>query len=193
MSTRSNIYLKLKEETKGTTIKFDPTKLPQPEGECTFKIKDVVVPKDAKFMRIYHHWDGYTSGVGATLNEYYKDYDTILNLLAMGDMSSINDRITSYQGWRNEDTPPKFLGDTAISKRWNKKKGKSVERVVKITTKNGKLSAKYAIREEYAYLFDGEKWLVSFFRYNEKTNKYRCTGWLNLARVLKRVAKNGKE
>lgn len=26
MSTRSNIYLRLKEETKGTTIKFDPTK-----------------------------------------------------------------------------------------------------------------------------------------------------------------------
>ena len=120
MSTRSNIYLKLKPETLGTTIKFDATKLPEPEGDREFPIKDVVVPQDAKYMRIYHHWDGYVTGVGDTLNRYFKDYDTILNLLAMGDMSSINDRITSYQGWRNEDTPPKFLGDTAISQRWNK-------------------------------------------------------------------------
>ena len=186
MSTRSNIYLKLKEETKGTTIKFDPTKLPQPEGECTFKIKDVVVPKDAKFMRIYHHWDGYTSGVGATLNEYYKDYDTILNLLAMGDMSSINEKVTSYQGWRNENTPPQFFGDKVKVKHYNYEKGKSVTRTQKITDKNGQLIAEKAIREEYAYLFDGEKWWVAFYGWNEKTEKSYCTGWLDLAEVLEK-------
>ena len=91
MSTRSNIYLRLKEETKGTTIKFDPTKLPQPEGDREFPIKDVNVPKD------------------------------------------------------------------------------------------GNLDSKKAICEEYAY-----KWWISYYEWNDKTKKSRCTGWLNLESELKR-------
>ena len=186
MSTHSNIYLRLKEETKGTTIKFDPTKLPQPEGDREFPIKDVNVPKDAKFMRIYHHWDGYVTGVGKTLIEHYKDYDTILNLLAMGDMSSINGTITSYQGWRNENTPPQFLGDKEKVRRWSKTKKELVTRTEKTTDKDGNLDSKKAICEEYAYLFDGEKWWVSYYEWNDKTQKSRCTGWLNLESELKR-------
>lgn len=194
MSTRSNIYLRLKEETKGTTIKFDPAKLPQPEDDRKFPIKDVNVPKDAKFMRIYHHWDGYVTGVGKTLIEHYKDYDTILNLLAMGDMSTINETITSYQGWRNEDTPPQFFGDKMKVSRWSTTKEKWVTRTEKITDKNGNLDSKKAICEEYAYLFDGKKWWVSYYKWNEKTQKSRCTGWLDLAeevaRQLKIIEKN---
>ena len=186
MSTRSNIYLKLKEETKGTTLKFDPAKLPQPEGDREFPIKDINVPQDAKYLKIYHHWDGYTTGVGATLNEHYKDYDTILNLLTMGDMSSINGTITSYQGWRNENTPPRFFGDKVKVRHWDSKKDKVVIRTEKITDKNGMLKADKAICEEYAYLFDGEKWWVAFYGWDDKKNKHYCTGWLDLAEVLEK-------
>lgn len=189
MSTRSNIYLRLKEETKGTTIKFDPAKLPQPEGDRKFPIKDVNVPKDAKFMCIYHHWDGYVTGVGRTLIEHYKDYETILNLLAMGDMSTINETITSYQGWRNEDTPPQFFGDKKKVSRWSTTKEKWVTRTEKMTDKNGNLDSKKAICEEYAYLFDGEKWWVSYYKWNEKTQKSRSTGWLDLAEEVARQLK----
>ena len=144
------------------------------------------MPQNAKYLKIYHHWDGYTSGLGATLNEHYKDYDTILNLLTMGDMSSINDTITSYQGWRNEKTPPHFLGDYATISKWNAKKEKWEKRREKMTDKNGILKADKAICEEYAYLFDGENWLVAFYGWDEKTEKSYCTGWLDLADVLEK-------
>jgi outer membrane biogenesis lipoprotein LolB len=55
-----------------------------------------------------------------------------------------------------------------------------------MTDKNGNLDSKKAICEEYAYLFDGEKWWVAYYRYNEKTDKYVHTGWLDLESELKR-------
>ena len=58
MSTRSNIYLKLKDESKGQTIKFDFSKLPTAHGEpheLAFPIKDVTIPQDAEYIGVYHH------------------------------------------------------------------------------------------------------------------------------------------
>ena len=167
MSTRSNIYLKLKEESKGKTIKFELSKLPIAHGEqhaeLEFPIKDVTIPQDAEYIGIYHHWDGYITGVGETLLESYTDYDTILNMLIMGDISTINGGVTSYQGWRNENCPARIITDT-----------------------NGALDSKNALQEEYAYLFDGKKWWVAYDSYNEKTDKYVHSGWLDLESELKR-------
>ena len=136
MATRSNIYLKLKDESKGQTLKFDINKLPggnSPQNAHEYPIKDVKIPENANYIGIYHHWDGYPEGVGATLKRDYTDYDKILNLLMMGDMSSINDGVTSYQGWRNEDTPPRFI-------------------------KSKTLPPRKAVQEEYAYLFKNGEW-----------------------------------
>ena len=108
MSTRSNIYLKLKDESKGQTIKFDFDKLPREHGEqhaeLEFPIKDVTIPQNAEYIGIYHHWDGYPEGVGVTLVKKFNDYDTILNLLLGGNASSINgDVIRQYCAWDGED------------------------------------------------------------------------------------------
>ena len=203
MSTRSNIYLKLKDESKGQTIKFDFSKLPTAHGEqhaeLEFPIKDVTIPKDAEYIGIYHHWDGYITGVGDTLLESYTDYDTILNMLIMGDISSINGGVTSYQGWRNEDCPARFITPKTKVGHWKSYKepklvtnqfGEQVKaygHIVKRTAiKNGTLDSKNALQQEYAYLFDGEKWWVAYDRYNEKTDKYVHTGWLDLESELKR-------
>ena len=199
MSTRSNIYLKLKDESKGQTIQFDFSKLPTAHGEhhanLEFPIKDVTIPQDAEYIGVYHHWDGYITGVGQTLLESYTDYDTILNLLIMGDLSSINGGVTSYQGWRNEDCPARIITPKTKVSRWVKYKepkfvtneygikGRYVKRAI---MKKGALDSKGALREEYAYLFDGEKWWVAYSRYNEKTDKYVHTGWLDLESELKR-------
>lgn len=190
MSTRSNIYLKLKDESKGQTIKFDFSKLPTKNGEhhdpLEFPIKDVKIPKNAKYMRIYHHWDGYLSGVGKTLLKTYKDYETILNLLVMGDISTINDGVQSYQGWRNEDTPPQFINNSGKIKTsvWSKRKKDWVEKYVKVCDESGELQPKEALCEEYAYLFDGEKWYTCYSEYDEKTDEYYVTDWVELTEEL---------
>ena len=222
MSTRSNIYLKLRDESKGQTIKFDFSKLPTAHGEhhakLEFPIKDVTIPQDAEYIGVYHHWDGYITGVGQTLLESYTDYDTILNMLIMGDISSINGGVTSYQGWRNEDCPARIITPKTKTNHWVSYKIPRLKRVVtdmfgrvlegKVVSdplfeksefikvyghyversimKKGSLDSKGALREEYAYLFDGEKWWVAYNRYNEKTDKYVHSGWLDLESELKR-------
>lgn len=203
MSTRSNIYLKLKDESKGQTIKFDFSKLPTAHGEqhakLEFPIKDVIIPQDAEYIGVYHHWDGYITGVGQTLLESYTDYDTILNMLIMGDISTINGGVTSYQGWRNEDCPARIITPKSKASHWVSYKepklvinkfGEQVKEwghyVKRAIMKKGALDSKNALQEEYVYLFDGEKWWVAYDRYNEKTDKYVNSGWLDLESELKR-------
>ena len=203
MSTRSNIYLKLKDESKGQTIKFDFSKLPTAHGEqhakLEFPIKDVTIPKNAEYIGVYHHWDGYITGVGETLLESYTDYDTILNMLIMGDISTINGGVTSYQGWRNEDCPACIITPKSKTSHWVSYKepklvinkfGEQVKEwghyVKRAIMKKGVLDSKNALQQEYVYLFDGEKWWVAYDRYNEKTDKYVHSGWLDLESELKR-------
>ena len=135
MSTRSNIYLKLKDESKGQTIQFDFSKLPTAHGEqhekLEFPIKDVKIPQDAEYIGVYHHWDGYPENLGKTLLEQYNDYDTILNLLLGGDASTINNNnVCQYCAWRGED--------------WEYVKPKQLD--------------KPAFNEEYLYKFENGVW-----------------------------------
>lgn len=195
MSTCSNIYLKLKDESKGQTIKFDFSKLPTAHGEqhaeLEFPIKDVKVPKSALYMRVYHHWDGYVTGVGKTLAESYPDYESVLNLLTMGNISTINGGVTSYQGWCDEDTPPQFINKSSKFGHWtwNEKKKCSEVKKRKMCNAEGELDPKAAACcEEYAYLFDGEKWYVSYYTYDDN-DKRIYTGWLDLKEELARLEK----
>jgi hypothetical protein len=189
MSTRSNIYLKLKDKSKGKTIKFNFSKLPRGNGErhaeLEFPINDVTIPQDAEYIGVYHHWDGYITGVGKTLLESYTDYGTILNLLIMGDISTINGGVISYQGWRNEDTPPQFINKSTKFGHWIWNEEKQCGEVKKFEMCNaeGELDPKAAVCEEYAYLFDGKKWWVSYYTY-DNNDKRVDTGWLDLKEEL---------
>ena len=44
---------------------------------------------DGKIFSCYCHWDGYPSGVGAVLSQYYKTEEKIKSLISLGDMSSL--------------------------------------------------------------------------------------------------------
>ena len=51
---------------------------------------NIMITSDWKnFAAAYCHWDGGLWGVGFVLNEHYNDTDTILDLVALGDMSSL--------------------------------------------------------------------------------------------------------
>jgi hypothetical protein len=45
------------------------------------------------FASAYCHWDGGLWYVGEVLNEHYNDTDTILDLVALGDMSSLKETV----------------------------------------------------------------------------------------------------
>ena len=44
---------------------------------------------DGRYMSIYAHWDGHPGTRGPILTEHYSDYDTVLSLMNMGDVSSL--------------------------------------------------------------------------------------------------------
>jgi hypothetical protein len=44
---------------------------------------------DTVILAVYCHWDGYLQGVGQTLVENYNTEENILDLLALGDISSL--------------------------------------------------------------------------------------------------------
>ena len=48
---------------------------------------------DGTFTGIYCHWDGYPSGVGKTLRDHYSDPATVAELIALGDLSTLGEKI----------------------------------------------------------------------------------------------------
>lgn len=53
----------------------------------------IAIQDGDKHDAVYCHWDGYPSGVGATLEESYKDRNKIKELISRGDMSSLGPTI----------------------------------------------------------------------------------------------------
>ena len=55
---------------------------------------NIMITSDWKnFASAYCHWDGGLWCVGQLLNMYYNDTDTILDLVALGDMSSLKETV----------------------------------------------------------------------------------------------------
>lgn len=52
--------------------------------------RSIIGKRDGDTVKvIYCHWDGYPSGVGATLLEHYQDPEKIDRLLSLGDISGL--------------------------------------------------------------------------------------------------------
>ena len=144
MSTRSCIILKLREGEKGKEIKFDRRKV-NVEHWCETQnnINDVErsekVKLTGKYIGVYCHWDGYLEGIGAELKEHFTDYDSVLNLLSGGFISSIsNGRVRHYANREGEDW--KYIKPI---------QGSSAKSIYSKMT-----------WIEYVYLFDGDTWKV---------------------------------
>lgn len=103
MSTTSTIYVKVRKEDKGKALKCDLSKITLSFNtpfnikveEIERKITPIKLDKD--YIRIYVHWDGYVDGVGRELLTNY-DYEKALNLILLGDESSIIGECTPYVG-----------------------------------------------------------------------------------------------
>jgi hypothetical protein len=136
MATRSNIRVILKEEDRNRNMKFNPEML---EIKNTWGDEqcdgawEAVNPEGKEALIIYHHWDGYPEGVGKTLVEKYNDYDSALNLILGGDISSINGKYSPYAVRKGEE--------------WDAIKPAVVDK-------------DYPQQEEYDYMFDDGKWYV---------------------------------
>ena len=141
MATRSFIGVVVNPQDKGKAIepslellgKEIETTLENPEFHTT------TIDESTEVIRIYHHWDGYPSGVGRTLFEEFNSYEKAINLIAFGDASTINGTdAVFYNSWREGEDwkhtkPRQYTSEQAYEE---------------------------SCDEDYAYLFKDGKWYV---------------------------------
>ena len=107
---------------------------------------------DGSVTHIYCHWDGYPSNNGQILIDHYTDYQKILALLKLGDLSSLGAEIGTKHDF---DNAPKNECNSYSRDRGEKdtqaRKSKSIEAYKADFTENW---------AEYCYLFDDGEWYV---------------------------------
>ncbi len=110
--------------------------------------------KDGTYSGIYCHSDGYISGVGKVLQEHYKTYDKVKELISLGSISQLCPNITPTTKEHNFNHPEK-----GVVIAYHRDRGEDWKHVKPI---NGNTIEKVAnmIDNEYVYVFDG-KWTVN--------------------------------
>tara|TARA_B100001245_G_C22614008_1_gene303297 strand:+ start:29 stop:457 length:429 start_codon:yes stop_codon:yes gene_type:complete len=65
--------------------------------------------KSGKYKSVYHHYDGYPEGVGVSLNKYFPNYASAVELVSGGDISFIDwdSGKVSYYATRGEWNDPR--------------------------------------------------------------------------------------
>lgn len=64
----------------------------------------ILKTKNGKYRGIYCHFDGYKEGVGYTLLDHYNNYEKINELINLGDISCLGERINPI-GKHTFDSP----------------------------------------------------------------------------------------
>lgn len=105
--------------------------------------------EDGQYEGIYSHWDGYLDGVGATLLEHYQDPGKVKRLLALGDISSLGERVEPVGAHTYDDpeegTTVAYARDRCEKGNLAAKKGRTADEVAAKIGHNG-----------YVYVFDGD-------------------------------------
>lgn len=106
MSTNANICVEILPGDRGTAIRPNIALLGKPVGKLdtrrafdgdggTISLDEIskipATKLDGKFAVIYHHWDGYPEALGKTLLNEFDTYEKALNLITLGDISTVNE------------------------------------------------------------------------------------------------------
>ena len=97
-------------------------------------------------LSVYHHWDGYPSGLGVFLQHNYTTKEQIAELLDGGAISSIYSRTD----WNNEQVDEHVL--------YYNDRGEKTEPRLDLNVEDY-IENEYSAMEEYAYLFENGEWI----------------------------------
>lgn len=129
-------YIKIFGEEKGSEIALNyihagSDKVPNKE-EFVSKIEPVEL---GNFIEIYHHWDGFPDSLGDELLKHFNTYESALNLMLGGDVSTIVDGSVPY---------------ISVGRPWEESKPTILDEVTDCTM-------------NYQYLFKNGKWYYRTF------------------------------
>ena len=111
---------------------------------------------DGRFLSIYCHWDGYPAGVGAKLASYYGTTELVTALLALGDVSSLRQRLAPPEGISHTLDNPHCCTTQAYG-RDRGDKGTGALRSANFTAL---LAAANLCDAEYLYVYSEGRWRV---------------------------------
>ena len=106
---------------------------------------------DGKIVSVYCHWDGYVANNGRILLENYTDVDKIEALVALGSISSLGEQIGEAQDFDDRSTQ---------KDEWTLFYSRDRDEQLSIQEYND-IPSWIADMEEYAYLWNGQDWLVN--------------------------------
>ena len=107
--------------------------------------------KEGKIVSVYCHWDGYVANNGKILLENYTDIDKIEALVALGSISSLGEQIGEQQDFMDRDTQK-----DEWTLFYSRDRGEELS-----IQEYDDIPSWIADMEEYAYLWNGQEWLVN--------------------------------
>ena len=107
--------------------------------------------KEGKIVSVYCHWDGYVSNNGKILLENYDSIDKIEALVALGAISSLGEQIGEKQDFNDRSTQK---DNWTLFYSRDRGERLSIQEYDDIPSWINEM-------EEYAYLWDGNDWLVN--------------------------------
>ena len=107
--------------------------------------------KEGKIVSVYCHWDGYVANNGRILLENYANIDKIEALVALGSISSLGEQIGEQQDFMDRDTQK-----DEWTLFYTRDRGEELS-----IQQYDDIPSWIAEMEEYAYLWNGQEWLVN--------------------------------
>ena len=107
--------------------------------------------KEGKIVSVYCHWDGYVANNGRILLENYANIDKIEALVALGSLSSLGFVIGEQQDFNDRDT---CKDEWTLAYHRDRGEELSIQQYDDIPSWIAEM-------EEYAYLWNGQEWLVN--------------------------------
>jgi hypothetical protein len=104
-----------------------------------------------KIVSVYCHWDGYVANNGKILLENYTDIDKIEALVALGSISSLGTAIGDKQDFDDRSTQK-----DEWTLFYSRDRGEELS-----IQEYDDIPSWIADMEEYAYLWNGQEWLVN--------------------------------
>lgn len=116
------------------------------------------ITPEGKIRAVYCHWDGYPEHNGEMLRRYYTTTDKVKALVDLGSISALREEIGEKHPFdRNYDEPELKLTDN-WTLAYHRDRGEDWGHTAPSTWDN---AVEYTRdMEEYAYLWNGEDWLV---------------------------------
>jgi hypothetical protein len=123
------------------------------KGEIMSTRSAIIAKINDRYQGIYCHFDGYIAGVGKTLQKYYNTAEKVQELIALGDISSLDKKLKMITRNHSFNTPDKNVTVAYHRDRgddWKETKPRNGKTVESVANRIG--------HNSFVYVFENGEW-----------------------------------